>query len=31
VASSPREFAQTVRSDLEKWRGVVKAAQITAD
>jgi tripartite-type tricarboxylate transporter receptor subunit TctC len=31
VASSSRDFAQTLRTDLEKWRTVVKAAQITAD
>jgi tripartite-type tricarboxylate transporter receptor subunit TctC len=31
IASSPRDFAQTLRADLERWRNVVKAAQITAD
>jgi tripartite-type tricarboxylate transporter receptor subunit TctC len=31
VANSPREFAQIVREDLEKWRTVVKAAAISPD
>jgi tripartite-type tricarboxylate transporter receptor subunit TctC len=31
VASSAAEFSQTLRSDLERWRGVIKAARITAD
>lgn len=31
VANSPKEFGQIVRADLEKWRTVVKSAQITPD
>ena len=31
VANSPKEFERIVRADLEKWRTVLKAAQITPD
>jgi tripartite-type tricarboxylate transporter receptor subunit TctC len=31
VASSPAEFARTLRTDLEKWRTVLKASPITVD
>jgi tripartite-type tricarboxylate transporter receptor subunit TctC len=31
VASTPAEFAKTLRADLERWREVVKAARIRAD
>ena len=31
VANSPAEFGQVVRADLERWRTVVKAANITPD
>jgi tripartite-type tricarboxylate transporter receptor subunit TctC len=31
VANTPAEFAQTVRTDLEKWRTVIRNAKITTD
>ena len=31
VGNSPAEFAQTVRSDLERWRTVIRNAGITPD
>jgi tripartite-type tricarboxylate transporter receptor subunit TctC len=31
VASSPKEFAQTINSDLKRWGKVITAAKVTAD
>jgi tripartite-type tricarboxylate transporter receptor subunit TctC len=31
TASTPEEFAQLIKSDLVKWRDVVKASGATAD